>query len=110
MTLDKGEAQYRPKFFKVEDADRDRKDIGPEINLAVESTVSITIIIGEEEEIIITVIITEIIDLIIDPTVGLEIEVMELVIEGMKDMTVGPTIEQTIIGKIMETKGTETEV
>ena len=65
--------------------------------------VNITIIIEEEEEII----ITEIIDPIIDPTAGLE---MEMVIEGMIGMTTGQIIEETIIDKIMATKGIETEV
>ena len=48
--------------------DRDGIDIGPEIDLAVESMVNITIIIKEEEEIIMIIIITDI------EILGLEIE------------------------------------
>ena len=86
--------------------DRDRIDIGPEIYLTVESVINITIIIEEEEEIIIIIIITEIIETI----VSLEIEAMEMVIEGMIDMAIGPTIGETIIDRTMVTQGMETEV
>ena len=68
--------------------------------------VNIMIIIEEEEEIIQIIIITGVIETI----VGLEIEVMEMVIEGMIDMTIGPTIEETIIDKTMVTKGIEMEM
>ena len=47
---------------------------------------------------------TEIIDPIIETTVGLEIEA------EMIDMTIGLTTEETIIDKTMVTKGIGTEV
>ena len=73
--------------------DRDRTDIDPGIDPTVGSMVNITITIGEGE-IMITTTMIEIIDLIIETTVGIEIgATMGTVIEGMIDMTVGPTIE-----------------
>ena len=76
---------------------RDRRDIGPGIDLTVESTVNITIIIGEEEIIIMVITMTEIIDPIIEITAGLEIEA------EMIDMTIGLTTEEIIIDKTMVT-------
>ena len=89
--------------------DRDRTYIGPGIDPTVGSTVNITTI-GEEEIIIATTMI-EIIDPIIETTVGLEIAtVMEMAIEGMICMTVGLTIEGIILDKTMVTKGIGIEV
>ena len=90
--------------------DRDRTDIGPGIDPTVGSAFNITTTIGEEE-IIIAITTIEIVDPIIETTVGLEIEtVMEKAIEGMIDMTVGLTIEGIILDKTMVTKGIGIEV
>ena len=72
--------------------------IGTEIGLRAE--IEVSLIIEGEETFTLTVII--------DPTIELEVNQemamsMEMDIEGMIDMTVDQIIEETIIGKIMET-------
>ena len=60
------------------------------------------------EQIIITM--TEIPNLTIDLITGLGIEVMEMAIEGMTDVTTGQITEEIILTKIMQIKDTRIEV
>ena len=109
--LDRRENQYKLKIYReeIEDADKDRIDMGLETDPIVGSVVHIAITeVGEE--IIIIIIMTEITDLTIGLIVGLGIEVMEMAIEGMIDMTIGLITEEIILTKIMEIKDTEIEV
>ena len=87
--------------------DRDRITIiGPEIGLTAEIEDNLIITIEGEE----TFIITEIIDPTVELGLGQELAMgMEMDIEGMIDMTVGQIIEETIIDKTVETKGTGIE-
>ena len=66
MKLGRREAQYRPKIYQGRNRgcmDRDRTDIGLEIDPAVETMVNIiTTIVGEEEIIIIAITMIEVID------------------------------------------------
>ena len=87
--------------------DKDRITIiDTEIGLMVEIEVNLIITIEEEESFNITDIIDPTIELKVSPEMAMG---MEMDIEGMIDMTVDQIIEEIIIGKTVETKGTEIE-
>ena len=106
MKLDRREAQYRPKIFQGRNRGcRQRQDrFRSRDRFHSRECSQYKNNNRGRRNIIMLITMTDIIDPIIETTVGLEIEAETI------DLTIGPTIEETIIDKTMVTKGIETEV